>query len=108
MIRFIYVHDFSGSANSLEGVHELFKKLKLRFIDGWFNLRKWSTNEPNLQKIIGDEYPSTEILVIMWNEMDDTLFFNFQEIYDLDQQLKPTKWNILKILSMFYDPTGIL
>ena len=45
---------------------------------------------------------------IIWNEKDDTLSFNFQEICDLAQQLKPTKRNILKILSMFYDPTGIL
>ena len=103
-----YANDFSGGANSLEGVNELFKKLKLRFIDGAFNLRKWRTKEPNLRKIIGDENSSSKILRIVWNEKDNTLSFNFQEIYDLAQQLKPTKQNTLKILSMFYDPTGIL
>ena len=66
------------------------------------------TKEPNLRKIIDDENPSSKILGIIWNEKDDTLSFNFQEICDLAQQLKPTKRNILKILSMFYDPTGIL
>ena len=49
VIDSFYVDDFSGGANSLEGVNELFKKLKLRFIDGAFNLRKWRTNEPNLR-----------------------------------------------------------
>ena len=81
--------------------------LKLRFTDGAFNLRKWRTNEPNLRKIIGDENPS-KILVFIWSEKDDTLSFNFQDICDLAQKLKPTKRNILKILSIFYDPTGIL
>ena len=91
VIDSFYVDDFSGGANSLEGVHELFKKLKLRFIDGAFNLRKWRTNEPNLRKVIGDENPSSKILGVIWNEKDDTLSFNFQEICDLAQQLKPTK-----------------
>ena len=108
VIDSFYVDNFSGGANSLEGVYELFKELKLRFIDGVFNLRKWRTNEPNLRKIIGDENPSSKVLGIVWNEKDDTLSFNSQEICDLAQQLKPTKRNILKILSMFYDPTRIL
>ena len=103
----LYVDDFWGGANSLEGVHELFKKLKLRFIDGAFNLSKWRTNKPNLGKIIGDESHSSKILDVIWNEKSDTLSFKFQEVCDLAQQLKPTKRNILKMLSMFYDPTGI-
>ena len=102
------VDDFSAGANSLEGVHDSFKKLKLRFIDGAFNLSKWRTNKPNLRKIIGDKKPSSKILGIIWNEKEDTLSFNFQEICDLAQQLKPTKRNILNILSMFYDATGML
>ena len=108
VIGSFHVDDFSGGANSLESVNELFKKLKLRFIDGAFNLCKWRTNESNLRKVIGDENPSSKILGIVLNEKDDTLSSNFQEICDLAQQLKPTKRNMLKILSMFYDPTGIL
>ena len=100
VIDSFYVDNFSGGANSLEGVNGLFKKLKLRFIDSAFNLSKWRTNESNLRKIIGDENPSSKILGIVWNERDDTLSFNFQEICDLAQQLKPTKRNILKILSV--------
>ena len=45
---------------------------------------------------------------MVWNEKDDTLSFNFHEICHLAQQLKPTKWNTLKILSMFYGPSGAL
>ena len=108
VIDSFYVDDFAGGANYLEGVNELSKKLKLRFIDGAFNLRKWRTNEWNLRKTTGDENPSSKIQGIIWNKKDDTLSFNFQEICDLAQQLKRTKRNILKILSMFYDPTGIL
>ena len=108
VIASFYVDDFSGGANSLDDVHELFKKLKLLFINGVFNLRKFRTNEPNLRRIIGDENPSSKTFGIVRNEKDDTLSFNFQEICDLALQLKPTKQNILKILSMFYDPTRIL
>ena len=108
MIDSIYVDDFSEGANSLVGVNELFKKLKLRFTGCAFNLRKWRTSKPNLRKIIGDENPSSKILGIIWNKKDDTLLFNFQETCDLAQQLKPTKRNILKVLSIFYYPTGIL
>ena len=50
VIDLFYVDDFSGVANSVEGIHELFKKLKLRFIDGAFTLCTWRTNEPNLRK----------------------------------------------------------
>ena len=108
VIDSFYVDDLSGDANSLEDVHELFKELKLRFIDGASNLRKWRTNEPNLRKSVGNENPSSKILGSIWNKKDDTLSFNFQEICDLAQQLKPTKRNILKILFMFYEPAGIL
>ena len=45
---------------------------------------------------------------MVWNEKDDTLSFNFEEIFHLAQQLKPTKRNTLKILSMFYGPSGAL
>ena len=38
------VDNFSGGVYSVEGVNELFKKLKLCFIDGASNLRKWRTN----------------------------------------------------------------
>ena len=34
VIDSFYVDDFSGGADSLKGLHELYKKLKLRFIDG--------------------------------------------------------------------------
>ena len=104
MIDWIYVDDFSEGANSLVGVNELFKKLKLRFTGCAFNLRKWRTSKPNLRKIIGDENPSSKILGIIWNKKDDTLLFNFQEICDLAQQLKPTKRNILKVFIYFLRP----
>lgn len=32
---------------------ELFKKLKLHFWEGAFDLRKWRTNEPKLRKLSG-------------------------------------------------------
>ena len=50
VLESFYVHDFSGGANAIEGTFELFKKLKIRFLEGSFNLRKWRANESNLRE----------------------------------------------------------
>ena len=41
------VDDFTGGENTVENVYLLFKKLKLRFLEGCFNLRKWRMNDRN-------------------------------------------------------------
>ena len=56
VIDSFYVDDFNTIF--FEGIHKSFKKLKLRPIDGGFNLDKCKTNEPNLRKIIGEGNPS--------------------------------------------------
>ena len=71
LIDSFYVDDFAGGANSLERLNELFKKLKLRFIDGPFDLRKCRINKQNLRKIIGNENPSSKIVGIIWNEKEN-------------------------------------
>ena len=38
-----YVDDFSGGDTSFETALELYKKLRVRFAEGYFNLRKWRT-----------------------------------------------------------------
>ena len=43
-----YVDDFVGGENSLEGAFLLFKKLKLRFLESLFHLKKWKTNDLKL------------------------------------------------------------
>ena len=49
-----YVDNFSGGDTSFETVIKLYKKLRVRFAEGYFNLRKWRTNDANLRKLISE------------------------------------------------------
>ena len=112
VLNSFYVDDFSGGANNLEKAYELFKKLKLRFLEGLFNLRKWRTNNPVLRQLIDPNCEinclNSKILGISWNEFSDTFLFDLDEICQTAKSLAPTKRNILKVLSMFYDPIGVI
>ena len=45
-----FVDDFTGAENTVEKAYLLFKKLKLRFLEGRFNLRKWRTNDKKFKR----------------------------------------------------------
>ena len=49
-----YVDNFTGGESDFYQALDLFKKLKLRFLDGHFHLPKWRTNDPKLRKIISE------------------------------------------------------
>ena len=88
------------------------KKLRVRFAEGYFNLRKWRTNDANLRKLISEtvqnDIKPEKILGVLWDEIDDTFIFDFKEIVELSETLSVTKRNILKILAMFFDLISIL
>ena len=58
VIDSFYVDDFIGGiepdVNALEKAIELFKKLKLRFLEAHFYLRKWKTNNTDLRRMINE------------------------------------------------------
>ena len=43
-----------------------------------------------------------------WNNKTDTLIYYFSDLIKEAKLLKPTKRNVLKILSSFYDPMGLI
>ena len=43
-----YVNDFTGAESDFYKALDLFKKLKMKFLDGYFHLHKWRTNDPKL------------------------------------------------------------
>ena len=49
-----YVDGFSGGDYSFEMALELYKKLRVRFGEVYFNLRKRRTNVANLRKLISE------------------------------------------------------
>ena len=63
-----YVDNFSGGDTSFGTAIELYKKLRVRFAEGYFNLRKWRTNYANLKKLIsetGQNYIKPEKIVVV-------------------------------------------
>ena len=107
-----YVDDFTGGESDFYKALDLFKKLKLRFLDGHFHLRKRRTNDPKPREIISENTSNSlqpeKILGILWEEVDDMLVFDFSEISEIYKTLDIKKRNFLKILAMFYDPIGLL
>ena len=54
VLRHFYVDDFNSGVNNVtEGV-DLYKKMKLRFQEGIFNIRKWRSNNEQLIKVINN------------------------------------------------------
>ena len=49
-----------------------------------------------------------KVLGIRWNYVSDTFIFNFQQIVQAARDLKPTKRQVIGIISRFYDPLGVL
>ena len=82
VLESFYVDDFVSGENSFESAFELFKKLKLRFLEGSFNLKKWNTNNHNLRKLICENEKeitkNSKVLGILWEETMETLIYDFR------------------------------
>ena len=72
-----YTDDFTANEKNFYKALDLFKKLKLRFLDIHFHLCKSRTNDPKLRKIILENtFNSLEpekTLGILWEEVDNML-----------------------------------
>ena len=95
----------------------LYKKMKVRFSETGFNVRKWRTNDKKLLEIINanenkqqdNSAKSCEkVLGIKWDETKDTLIIGISDILDKAINIEPTKRNILCIIASIYDPVGYL
>ena len=106
-----YVDNFSRGDTSFEMAMELYKKLRVRFAEGYFNLRKMRT-DANLRKLHSEtgqnDIKPEKILGVLWDEIDDIIISDFKEIVELSETLSTTKINTFKILAMFFDLIGIL
>ena len=81
-LRSFFVDDFSGGSKTTIAAFELYKKMKVRFLEGQFNLTKWRMNDKKLRLLIS-QIEGTEItlarskvLVISWD--NDEFIFNFK------------------------------
>ena len=106
-----YVDDLTTGVSSTEGVH-LYKKVRIRFMEANFNVRKWRTNDLALRNLINDSEkdPSynEKVLGIPWDNQEDKLILGVSEIFAKAEDVKPTKRNILRVIASIYDPVGYL
>ena len=95
-------------------------RIELRFLDASFNVRKWKTNNPDLQNYfnkMGNQFsPISEIqanvkvkvLVIVWDTKSDHLVFSFENLIESLNNLIPTKRNILSLIAKIFDRIGLI
>ena len=82
-----YVDDFYSTAKDIYEGMEIYKKINFRFLDASFNVRKWKSNNLDLQnyfnKMENQFSPTSEIqandkvkvLGIVWDTKSDYLVF---------------------------------
>ena len=121
----LYVDDLLGGAHTLEEAEESILNTKVIFADAQLKMTKWTTSNPDLQKILEKEdlcYPlegllaqnlSTEnpkVLGVSWDTKTDSFLFNPAEIIKAAREIgdEPSKRNILQISSRIVDPMGFL
>ena len=100
----IYVDDFAGGKNSIEGAFLLFKKLKLRFLEGLFHLKKWKTDDLKLPEFKSDSNSNkmSKVLRILWDEHKDAFIYDLKEISELAHPQPLTNRNLLRVLATYY------
>lgn len=134
LIRSTYVDNVVSGAEAIESAFQLFIDSKRVLQERGFNLKKFITNNLELQKRI-QEFEGTgragqsqseknvqltlgnaqyqveenrKVLGVQWNVQTDEFVFDPQTITDLAKGGEPTKRTVVGLVSKFYDPLGIL
>ena len=107
----IYVDNICVGCDSTDQAVRFYKESRQMMADGNFNLRSWSTNCPEVQKLaegekVLDNTDSVNSIGMQWKIKPDELTFHQKSIDTHD--LTVTKRLILQRTSRLYDPLGIL
>ena len=133
LLRSIYVDDVVYGAPDVDKAYQLFESSKDIMRGGGFNLRKFLTNNPQLQRKINavegtlsipadsegytqmtlgkSQTPTDDerkVLGVRWDVRADELVIDVENIYDLLRQTVPTKRLVVSSVGRIYDPLGIL
>ena len=134
--RSLYVDDVANGGRNTAEALELFTKAKTRLAGGGFNLRKFSSNCPDLTAIINSEGPAPaspattvvednesyaksalngsrtdmmKVLGIAWDRATDCLVMDLSYIFkDIAVNATVTKRQVLAASAKVYDPLGFL
>ena len=133
VLKSLYVDDYVGGDDSDDSVFEMYKNLKIFFINGGFNMRKWVSNslvfQERIEKSVEDtkiqdddqtfssslfestKNPSTaklNVLGVGWERQKDLLFLDLTSQLETINNGTITKRAILGATSKLYDPLGLL
>ena len=110
----LHIDDLNSGKNSENEALEFYVKAKEILATGGFNLRKFQSNNPNLEQKVYDMFPEDQlfsdynrILGILWDKLRDTFIFDFAEIRAKFDE-NPTKRSMLQSLASIYDPLGLI
>ena len=78
VVRSLYVHDLANSKPDQAFVYELYTKLKSRFQEGGFNMRKWLTNDPILSATINSQEDHVKVQRVADLQQEDQTFTKSQ------------------------------
>ena len=126
VLRHFYVDYFNSNVNSVKEGVDLYKKMKIRFQEGSFSIRKWRSNNKQLIEMINNiennkvgistSNENTEVIEngdkimgIMWRENCDVLVTNSNDFINEDVMSDlVTRRNVLKVITGLYDPLGFI
>ena len=136
VLRSLYVDDLALSKPDSESTYDFYLKLNERLYKGGFNMRKWKTNDQDLQRkmesqsagekllpsaeihsedqsILKSQLQSTtasqdipELLGITWNNVTDQLEFTFESLASYLEERIVTKRVILSTIAKIFDALG--
>ena len=118
-----YVDYLNTGVYSTEEGFDFYKKMKIRFLEANFNVRKWRTNDEDLCKLINlyeknegvnsgvemnnvSSIKNHKVLGLCWDHKKDIISLKINEVFK--EVIIPTKRNILSVIASVYDPLGYL
>ena len=133
----LYCDDFIGGCNSVEDALTLYEKLKTRFQQDGFNMRKWMSNcqevldklgenensvkvdsefavnaesEPTLENVCEPtkKVEETKVLGMLWKPKVDELIFDFNAMLGASAEENVSKREVLATTAKLFDPVGLI
>ena len=96
----------------------MYARIKELLLQAGLELRKWCSNNVNVQKQILDHEPddqvgkpfkhASKILGLTWDKTEDKLNIQTSNVYKESAEYLVSKRNVLKTVASLYDPIGVI
>ncbi|KAF2904069.1 hypothetical protein ILUMI_02103 [Ignelater luminosus] len=109
-----YVDDLVLTVNSIDDAIKLFDESKMILKGAGMNLRKWHTNDRELQfyikenEINNSAQPCQKVLGLYWDTVYDNIFLDLSSVISFVNKIQIcTKKNVMQAIGRIYDPLQI-